>query len=127
MRTRTLFSFAIMLVLVAAGMLRAQSATGQITGAVKDATGAVVPNAKVTLTNQQTGLSKETRTNETGTYTFPLLAVGMYSVTAEQQGFRAAKRSDINLNVDQVARIDLELVVGATTDTINVEATAVIV
>ncbi len=107
--------------------LRAQSATGQITGVVKDASGALVPGAKVTLTNQQTGLTRDVKTNEAGSFTFPLLAVGVYSVSAEQQGFRTAKRSDIQLNVDQVARIDLELSVGATTETVNVEATAVII
>jgi hypothetical protein len=127
MRKQILLSLILALLLGCAGMLQGQSATGQITGTVKDASGAIVPNAKVTLTNQQTGLSKEARTNETGTYTFPLLPVSVYSVTAEQQGFRAAKRSDISLNVDQVARIDLDLTVGATTETVNVEATAVIV
>ena len=56
---------------------------------------------------------------------FPLLPVGVYSVTAEQQGFSVAKRSDITLNVDQVLRLDLELAVGTTTETVNVQATAV--
>ncbi len=123
MRKTTLFSLVVVLLL--AGTLKAQSATGQITGTVKDASGALVPNAKVTLSNQQTGLTRDARTSETGTFTFPLLAVGVYSVSAEQQGFRTAKRSDIQLNVDQVARIDLDLSVGATTETVNVEATAV--
>jgi Carboxypeptidase regulatory-like domain len=125
MRKTVLLSFVLVLLLALSGTVQAQSATGQITGTVKDASGALVPNAKVTLTNQQTGLTRDTHTSETGSYTFPLLAVGVYSVSAEQQGFRTAKQSDIQLNVDQVARIDLDLTVGATSDTVNVEATAV--
>src|SRR5438270_11007660 len=109
MRNQVVCSLMLVLLLDCAGMLQAQSATGQITGTVKDASGALVPNAKVTLTNQQTGITREAKTNDTGAYTFPLLPVGMYSVAAEQQGFRMAKRSDINLNVDQVARLDLDL------------------
>ena len=57
---------------------------------------------KVTVTNDQTGLTRETRTGDAGNYAFPLLPVGSYSLTAEQPGFRLQKRSDIRLNVDQV-------------------------
>jgi hypothetical protein len=125
MKNAKLLTGMLVLLLGTAGALQAQTASGQITGTVRDATGAVVPNAKVTLLNQQTGLTRDTVTNETGSYTFPLLQVGVYSVTAEQHGFRSAKQSDIHLNVDQVARIDLELAVGATTETVNVQAAAV--
>ncbi len=113
------------LLLATGSMLTAQTASGQITGTVKDASGALVPNAKVTLSNQQTGLTRDAKTSATGTYTFPLLPVGVYSVTGEVQGFRVAKSSDIRLNVDQVVRIDLELAVGSTSETVNVEANAV--
>jgi hypothetical protein len=105
----------------------AQTATGQITGSVTDASGAVMPLVKITLTSQGTGLTRTTTTNETGAYSFPLLPVGAYSVTAERQGFSVARRSDINLNVDQVVRVDLQLAVGATTETVNVAATALTV
>src|SRR3974377_1242280 len=92
------------LLLAIAGSLDAQTASGQITGVVKDPSGAIVPDAKITLANQQTGITRDVKTNATGAYTFPLLPVGVYSVTAEQQGFRTAKRSDIQLNVDQIVR-----------------------
>jgi carboxypeptidase family protein len=125
MRTLTLFVVALALLPSMPEMLQAQSATGQITGTVSDATGAVVPNAKVTLTNQRTGLTRDTTANESGVYAFPLLSVGVYSVSAEQQGFSVAKRSDITLNVDQVVRVDLQLAVGQTTETVYVQSTAI--
>lgn len=125
MRKVMFFTVLLVLVLALAGGVQAQTASGQITGTVRDASGGVVPNAKVTLGNQQTGMARTTRTSETGTYTFPLLPVGLYSVTAEQQGFSNAKHSDIQLNVDQIVRIDLDLAVGSTTETVNVSASAV--
>ena len=67
---------------------------------------------KVTVSNQQTGLQRETLTNDQGTFTVPLLPVGIYLVTAEQAGFKLAMRSDVQLNVDQVQRVNLELSAG---------------
>ena len=111
------------MLLAMAGRSWAQTATGQIMGTVKDASGAVMAGAKVTLTNQGTNLTRETTTNETGDYVFPLLPVGVYSVSAEQQGFKVAKQSDITLLVNQVMRVNLDLAVGEVTQTIDVQAT----
>jgi hypothetical protein len=111
--------------LAVTGTLRAQTATGQITGTVKDTSGAVVPEVKVTLTNQLTGLTRETTTSASGDYVFALLPIGVYSVAAEKPGFQLARRSDIQLNVADVIRVDLELVVGAVTQTVEVQAAAV--
>ena len=61
MRRKASFSFVLVILLLSTSTLRAQSATGQITGTVKDASGGLVPNAKVTLTNQGTGLSRGDR------------------------------------------------------------------
>ncbi len=125
--TRTFMPFTVVLVLLlnGAGILQGQSATGQITGTVTDATGAVIPKVKISLTNQKTGATRDTTANESGAYAFPLLPVGVYSVSAEQQGFSVAKRSDVTLNVDQVVRIDLQLSVGQTTETVNVQGSAI--
>ena len=125
MKKITLLVATLSFLLSTAGMLNAQSATGQITGTVKDATGAVISNVTVNLVSDSTGLTRNTKTNEAGTYSFPQLPVGAYSVSAEQQGFSTAKQSSIQLNVDQVVRVDLDLAVGATTDTINVQASSV--
>jgi Carboxypeptidase regulatory-like domain/TonB dependent receptor-like, beta-barrel len=107
-----------------AGSARAQTATGQITGTVTDSTGGVIQGVKVVVTSQQTGLTRETTTSEVGSYTVPLLPVGVYLVTAEQSGFKLAVRSDIQLNVDQVQRIDLQLEAGNVSERVEVKATA---
>src|SRR5690242_5105502 len=90
---------AVLVLLVLLGTSKAQTATGQITGTVKDTTGSVVPEVKVTLVNQLTGLTRETTTGASGDYVFPLLPIGTYSVTAEKQSFQTAKRTAIQLNV----------------------------
>jgi hypothetical protein len=124
LRKAALLSIVLALLLSTAATLRAQSARGQITGTVRDSTNAVVPNAKITVTNQLTGETREGSTNESGSYTFAILPVGVYSVSAESQGFRIAKQTDIQLNVAQILRVDLELTVGEVTETIEVQATA---
>ena len=103
---------------------QAQTATAQVTGTVTDSSGAAMVQVKVTVTNDQTGLTRETRTGDAGNYAFPLLPVGSYSLTAEQPGFRLQKRSDIRLNVDQVVRLDLRMDVGSVTETVDVKAPA---
>ena len=115
---------ALSLVLGTASTLHAQTATGQITGTVTDTSGAVMAKVKVTVTNQQTGLTRESTTNDLGAYTVPLLPVGEYMVTAEQAGFKLAVNSGIQLNVDQVQRIDLQLSAGDLSETVEVTANA---
>ncbi|MEP6593054.1 MAG: TonB-dependent receptor, partial [Acidobacteriota bacterium] len=111
-------------VLGPATLLRAQSATGQITGTVRDVTGGVMAKVKVTVTNAQTGLSRETTTNEVGIYVVPLLPAGVYLVTAEHPDFKLAITSDVRLNVDQVQRVDLELAAGNLSERVEVTANA---
>ena len=84
-----------------------------------------MPKVKVVVTNEQTGLTRETTTNDDGDYVVPLLPVGSYVVTAEQAGFKLAVRSDVRLNVDQVQRIDLQLDAGNVTETVEVRSAAV--
>ncbi len=103
----------------------AQTASGQITGSVKDASGSVIAKVKVTVTNQDTGLTRGTTTNDEGDYVVPLLPVGRYLVTAEQAGFKIAVRSDVRLTVDQIQRVDLDLEAGSVSETVEVKAAAV--
>ncbi len=126
MRRVALLSALLVFLLGMAGTLRAQTATGQITGTMTDTSGAVIPQVKVTVSNQQTGSTREAITNETGNYTVTLLPVGVYTVTAEKAGFRLAKRTDIQLNVTDVIRIDLQLAVGEMTQIVEVRASAVL-
>ncbi|MBM3783803.1 MAG: carboxypeptidase regulatory-like domain-containing protein [Acidobacteria bacterium] len=111
--------------LILAFSLTARSQTfGDITGEVKDSTGAVVPSARVTATNSATNTSRDTVTNEAGIYRFPSLVPGMYAVRVEASGFRAAVRNGIELQVQQTATIDFALTVGQVNETVEVSATA---
>ena len=91
------------LLLGSTGMLLAQSATGQITGTVRDATAAVVIGAPVTVTSQLTGLTRTTTTNDAGGFSFPLLPVSVYTVKVDQKGFRSATRSVIATSIRYLA------------------------
>ena len=107
---------------LAAGEVMAQTATGQITGTVKDAAGAVLAKARVKVNNVSTGVARETTTNDEGGYVFPLLPVGVYAVTVEQQGFRSAKKTNISINVDQIVRADFDLSVGEVSVIVEVQS-----
>jgi len=102
----------------------AQTATGQITGTVRDASGAVVSGVRVVVTNEQTGLTRETKTGANGDYVIPLLPVGVYVVTGEQAGFKTAIHTQVALTVDQIQRVDLLLATGNLTEIVEVQANA---
>ncbi|MBI4471579.1 MAG: carboxypeptidase regulatory-like domain-containing protein [Acidobacteria bacterium] len=84
--------------------LMSQQNTATISGRVLDSSAAVVPGATVVATNVQTGIARSAITNETGTYTIPLLQIGQYDVSAELAGFKKAVKSGIVLQVGQQAR-----------------------
>ena len=79
----------------------AQEVTGSIVGTVKDQSGAVVPNAKVTITNTDTSVARTLTANQDGDFTAPLLPLGNYSITAEAPGFKKATISKITLHVNE--------------------------
>jgi hypothetical protein len=97
-----------------------QNTFGDITGVVNDSSGAVIAGAAVTVTNPQTNFIRTTRTNSSGNYDFPALLPGNYNVKAELAGFETELRSGIELQVQQNARIDFKLNVGAQTQTVEV-------
>src|SRR5215471_763006 len=94
---------------------------GAITGVVTDSTGAAMDKATVTMTNPQTNLTRTAATNDTGNYNFPSLPPGLYNVRAEKQGFKSEARNNIELEVQQTARIDFRLDIGSVTETVEVE------
>lgn len=119
--------FRVLLVAVATALCFAPTVfaqTAHITGLVSDSTGAVIPGAAIIVTNQNTGITTNTNSNDVGAYSAPLLKPGTYSVSAQLEGFRPVSRSGITLEVDQVARIDFELEVGQVTEVIDVVQTA---
>ena len=112
------------LLLVAASSLFAQIDTGAVLGTVKDQSGAVIPGAKVTLTNEGTSLTIFKVTEADGSYIFTPVKIGTYSVSAEAPGFAKAVQSKLSLNIDQHLVVDLTLKPGAITETIEVTAAA---
>src|SRR5688572_6139834 len=105
-------------------MLLAQSERGIITGTVQDASGAVVPGAKVTVTNTLTGISQTIPSNAEGEFTVPQLQVGTYTIKVEKDGFRAATVTGLILNASQTLRADAKLEVGAAAQAVEVSASA---
>ncbi len=102
----------------------AQTSTAQISGTITDASGAVVPQAKVTVTNEETGVKRELQTNDVGSYMVPMLPPGRYTVGAEKQGLARVERKGLVMNVGDLSRIDLALPVGGTQQTVTVEGSA---
>jgi hypothetical protein len=102
----------------------AQQATGNIVGSTIDASGALIPNVKVTVTEIATNQSRTIISNNTGEYQAPYLVPGDYKVTAELKGFQTTVISPVTLNVAQTVRVDFHLEVGATTQTLDVSAEA---
>lgn len=102
--------------------LVAQRDLGTLLGTVMDATGAVVVGAKVTITEQQTGVQYTVTTDENGIYIRPLIPAGIYSVQVEMQGFRTAIQRNIRVGAGDRVRVDFTLQVGEITESIEVTA-----
>src|SRR6202162_2957294 len=97
---------------------------GQITGQATDPSGSIVVGVRVTVTNTQTNVGRTTTTNSAGDYTFPALQPGVYNVKAEMQGFEGEVREGVELQVEQIARIDFHLKIGAVAQTVEVSGGA---
>jgi hypothetical protein len=98
----------------------AQGPSGEITGAVTDASGAVVAGATITVNHSATNTQRTVKTNSDGLYDVPALAPGNYTLKVEMAGFGAQVRNDIELQVAQVARIDIALKVGNVSEVVEV-------
>src|SRR5205814_7220684 len=98
--------------------------TAQVSGSVKDQTGAVLPGAEVTLTQTETGLARNAVTNETGSYTLTNLPVGPYRLEATLPGFRTYVQNGIVLQVNSNPVINATLEVGQVSETVEVQANA---
>ncbi len=118
-------AFALLLFTVLlSGTALAQRDLGTITGTVVDPQGAGVPSAKVTITEDATGLSYEIETNAVGEYVRPLLKPGTYSVTVEAPGFRRAVQKNVVLTAGDRVGVPIALAVGDVSQTVDVLAEA---
>jgi hypothetical protein len=102
----------------------AQSGAGSIQGTVSDPSGAVIPGASITVTNQGTNIAVQARTNSVGFYQVPGLFTGTYVVTASARGMKTYSRF-IDLLVGQSAVVDIPMTTGAVTQQVTVSANAI--
>ena len=121
-RAFALASIAILAVLFALRPVQAfgQINTAALSGTVKDASGAVVPNASVAVVQAATGITRTAQTNDAGLFTVPLLQPGIYSVTISKTGFQNAMQSNVELQVNQLASLNFTLTVGSVGQTVTV-------
>ena len=114
MKLRSLLGLLAAILVLTVGSLRlsAQETTGGMHGTVKDATGAVVPQAKVAITSTSMMGSKEVETDASGYYHFSNLPPGDYTVTVSMKGFAAIRRGGVTIQVGHLPTVDFQLEVG---------------
>ena len=127
MRVRMLLGFVVLFVFVVLSMtvsFAAQTAsTSTVTGTVSDKTGAIVPNAKVELEDVDTKAKTSVTTGSDGSYTFPSVRPGNYSITVSGKGFRQSVVTGVKVEVGKSALVNVSLEVGGMTETVEVSAT----
>ena len=124
MRTVTACVLVVLLACVCAPGLRAQVLYGSIVGTVRDATGAVLPGATVAITHNETKASRATVSDETGSYQFPTVQTGTYTVVVTLTGMQTFTRNDVPVTLNTVARVDAALGAGQLQETVTVSADA---
>jgi len=108
------------LIALTATLALAQFETATLTGVITDSAGAVVPKAEVKAVNEATNVESSAAANAEGRYFFPNLRPGSYRVTASAPGFKQFVSAGVILQVNQAARLDIQLTVGAVTEQVNV-------
>jgi carboxypeptidase family protein len=121
MRTRL---FAVVFLLLAVLVPAFGQTFGDISGEVRDSSGATIAGAQITITNVDTNATRTAVSNEVGVYSFPALTPGTYNLKVEKTGFKTVTRPQILIQVQQSARIDIELPVGQVSESVEVSATA---
>ncbi len=121
LRVATLAAIFILITLTSS-TIHAQQTLGGITGEVSDASGGVIPNAVVTITAEQTAMTRTAKTNTSGIYLFVNLPIGLYTLTYTADGYEVQKTEHITVQADRTASVNAQLKVGLKTETILVEA-----
>jgi hypothetical protein len=114
----------VLLILLLALPLSAQTVTGSLVGRVADPSDSGMPNVKVTATEVNRGTSRDTLTNDTGNYTMTSMEPGVYKLSIEQPGFKTWIADNVEVAINSTLRVDAKLQVGAVTESIQVTANA---
>lgn len=122
----TQFRLVALLALIALPALP-QNVSGTISGIVHDPSGAIVPLVNITATNTGTSATFQTTTDDSGAYILRTLPVGIYDLAAEINGFKKYQTKGIRLQVNEIARVDVNLAVGTAAETVTVSSQAVVV
>src|ERR1035438_2660432 len=118
---------ALVMCLSLSSLLAAQGTGGRILGRISDPSGAVLSSVKVMATNDATGVSQDSLSNDSGDYVFPNLAVGTYSLTFDLTGFKKGVRHGIALDVNQVITLNMAMQLGQNQEVVDVTAEAPLV
>lgn len=127
MVSRLLRSLVLVVCAIYTGGLLAQTTTGTIVGTVQDSSGAALPNATVKLTLVANGTTRETKTNDNGAFSAPVIPPGVYAITVTAPGFADKTLRDITLLVDQTLNLTISMEVGSVGQTVDVIAAAPLV
>ncbi|HXA51447.1 MAG TPA: carboxypeptidase regulatory-like domain-containing protein, partial [Candidatus Acidoferrum sp.] len=111
-------------VLLCALSCLAQTSTSEISGTVRDASGAVIPGATVTLTSESTGVVQKQTTTEAGVYAFPAIPVGSYQLRVEAAGFKTLNKANNVVQVNTPLSVDVAMEVGSASESVEVAASA---
>jgi hypothetical protein len=118
--TRLVGYFVLAVLLAVPGAVAAQQGTTELRGQLQDAQGGALPGVTVVVRNQDTGMFRETISNEDGSYFASGLVPGRYEITAELQGFKKFSRQDVLLEIGRTATVDITLDVGQLTEVVTV-------
>jgi Carboxypeptidase regulatory-like domain len=124
---RSVVCLAIVLGLSVPALLTAQSTGGRILGRIADPTGAVLANVKVTAVNDATGVSRDSKTNDSGDYVFPEVPVGEYTLSFELTGFKKEVRRSVTLQLNQVITLNMTMPIGQAQEVVDVTSEAPLV
>jgi hypothetical protein len=119
---KSIFLYLPLVILLFTSVAMPQSNTSVVEGRVADPSGAVIRDSSVVLTSLRTSSALTTRTNETGTFVFPAVPVGSYSLKVVKENFKAYELSDFRVTIGQRATIDVQLELGAVAESMTVEA-----
>src|SRR5580704_1126960 len=122
LRPRALAVLFLLMLVALATPLFAQKDAGAIVGLVRDASGAVVTDAKVTVTDVERGTEVVVSTNAEGQYVASPLKIGRYSVTVERKGFKKAVAGPVQVNIQDRVGVDVKLEPGMATEVVNVSS-----